>query len=671
MAPSSRLFLFVLLCTACGPGLVSSDPPESDLTEFESSLSSTLVAAADTELTNVTGTPNGDASLFRNVSEAVADDDTSFVKMKTGATAAAHGMAWSGGGAGLVTQVRATWRARRGWGEGTAQLELYDGATLLTTGTEQPLTDTWTDFTDTFSGLQVASTAQLRTRMVFRSGAGGGMRYTRLSLAAVTRIWVWDMSGIWGGGFAQVVAADPFNAGFATLGGDSWGVYKTRDRGNSWRPATRNNPGTDGDFFFVAVAYSRKFPGTVYGLTGRFTAASGGFWAITGDVNELRSRAVNGAEPSLARQDRPRPTGNRLLVDFDAASGTEYLYVGAGEGRGVQRSIDGGRTWQPLGVTNHVITGMALDPTDATRLLVGTRDGAFRLDDVRGRARQVALTSGVPPRIEELAVVGGTVFAAANTSGIYKVTNHGTTWVKKGQGVIPAASQWATVGGAGATVYVGCADPVDGKSIFKSIDGGETWFPVTNDPTKVSLQVWGSTQDFWLGAALSRTMINGNSYEAGQIAVDLFNPDIVYVAGRSGAWKSEDGGNTWRPAMRGLGGTMHTNIAAGPGGSVASVVEDWNFVESNDYAYSVQIGPRRSYGPITLDLNKNGHRYQVVSTAQPLDFLVDGVSVADDYFRTACIRPTDIDVSDSGDVIYVAQFGGGVLVGHRVPWPVK
>lgn len=47
------------------------------------------------------------------------------------------------------------------------------------------------------------------------------------------------------------------------------------------------------------------------------------------------------------------------------------------------------------------------------------------------------------------------------------------------------------------------------------------------------------------------------------------------------------------------------------------------------------------------------------------DFTLDGVSIADDYFRGACVKATDIDVSDDGRYIYIAQFGGGVLVGHH------
>jgi len=53
----------------------------------------------------------------------------------------------------------------------------------------------------------------------------------------------------------------------------------------------------------------------------------------------------------------------------------------------------------------------------------------------------------------------------------------------------------------------------------------------------------------------------------------------------------------------------------------------------------------------------------------PRDITVDGTSVADDLYRAAAIRPTDLDVSADGNTIYVALEGGGVLVGHRASAP--
>ena len=51
--------------------------------------------------------------------------------------------------------------------------------------------------------------------------------------------------------------------------------------------------------------------------------------------------------------------------------------------------------------------------------------------------------------------------------------------------------------------------------------------------------------------------------------------------------------------------------------------------------------------------------------SNPRQMLVNGIDVATDYFRSACITPTDLAVS-SDRRIYVGLYGGGVLVGRRV-----
>jgi hypothetical protein len=267
-----------------------------------------------------------------------------------------------------------------------------------------------------------------------------------------------------------------------------------------------------------------------------------------------------------------------------------------------------------------------------------------------------------------MATIGTNVYAAAYTSGVYKLSNGGSTWTRVSVSGMTTSMQWAAIGGAGNTVYAGGANNETGKSMAKSTDGGATWTWVPGDQSKVGTVPWGTGDPWWLATAFPRVKLGcydgGCTYESASIAVDQFNPNIVYSAGRSGVWKSEDGGASWRPAVNHLAGTMHTNLVVGSGGAVDVDDVDWNRITTGDHFDTVaQSATSVNYGPATLSLSQGGHTYTVNLTV-PRTITMDGQDITDEYFRAAVIRPRDIGVSSDGQYIYIAQFGGGVVVGH-------
>ena len=73
-----------------------------------------------------------------------------------------------------------------------------------------------------------------------------------------------------------------------------------------------------------------------------------------------------------------------------------------------------------------------------------------------------------------------------------------------------------------------------------------------------------------------------------------------------------------------LGGTMHTNIGAQSGGNVGTECLDWVGTHSSDHYFTItQSSTPGTLGSVTLDLTKNGHRYQIIMSV-PRDFLLDG-----------------------------------------------
>ncbi|MEM6794435.1 MAG: glycosyl hydrolase [Acidobacteriota bacterium] len=148
-----------------------------------------------------------------------------------------------------------------------------------------------------------------------------------------------------------------------------------------------------------------------------------------------------------------------------------------------------------------------------------------------------AVTSG---RISDLAVDPrdeDTIYVAVASGGIFKTTNHGTTWkpIFDGQTSYSIGSitldpnnpsvVWVGTGENNSQRSVGYGD-----GVYKSLDGGSSW----------------------------RHMGLEESEHIGMIAVDPRDSDVVYVASQGPLWsaggdrglfKTTDGGETWTPIL--------------------------------------------------------------------------------------------------------------------------
>jgi len=198
---------------------------------------------------------------------------------------------------------------------------------------------------------------------------------------------------------------------------------------------------------------------------------------------------------------------------------------------GVFRSEDGGSTWHPV---NEGITTRAGPSGDAIPIFCLTID----------------------PHDPDIVWAG-----TQNLRGIFKSTDGGFTWTEKVNGVVeyegitfrgftvdPRSSDVVYAAAElGSWVWAGTEMPGrefdrTGGVVYKTIDGGETWFEV------------------WRGDNLAR-----------YVWTDPTNPDVVYVStgifdreaadsmpesrtpGGVGVVKSVDGGGTWTEVNEGLG----------------------------------------------------------------------------------------------------------------------
>lgn len=329
--------------------------------------------------------------------------------------------------------------------------------------------------------------------------------------------WNFFQSEITGGGLAMTIAVSP-DPGHAAVGGDSWGLYTTNNSGKQWWPAMRNSgqrdghmTGDNGTFYYSGLAYSKDPSQThvVYGLLGRCGASGGGFIAVDGDtVRLLRQQDPTGAEPNCKRQHHPRPTGNRLVVDWD--SPTEYIYAAGGGGTGVWRSTNGGADWTNIArlPPDTVITGMALLPDDPDSLAVVTQSSTiFVLSKIRSATTHGAsVRSKTLPnnlQFEEVANLGGTLFAAARRDGVY-TSQDGLIWSPKATG-ISSGVDIVTVGGSpdGARIYAGCIRPDSpNQCIYRTKNMGGQWTALS--PPSGPVSEWGSNQTWWHSRSTGR-----------------------------------------------------------------------------------------------------------------------------------------------------------------------
>ena len=332
----------------------------------------------------------------------------------------------------------------------------------------------------------------------------------------------WRMIGPLRGGRTRAVSGVPSQPNVFFVGAVDGGVWKTDDAGRTWHPLFDGQP-----------------------------------------TQSIGAIAVSPAQPNI-------------------------IYVGSGEGlhrpdlsvgNGIYRSLDGGRSWSHLGLSDaQQIADLALDPRDPRRLFAAvlghpygpsTERGIYRSLDAGLSWQRVlyrdADTSGsavaIDPQHPEV------VYAAlwqtrlgpwedkneyqGTGGGLFKSTDGGTTWRALTAGlpadlsqtniaIAPSAPRrlYAAVGTSAPGEYSSAA----GLGVFRSDDAGESWVRITSDP-RPALRIGGG--------------------DLPVIRVDPTNPDVLYSTSVV-TMKSSDGGRSWVPLRGAPGGDDYQNLWINP-----------------------------------------------------------------------------------------------------------
>jgi hypothetical protein len=543
--------------------------------------------------------------------------------------------------------------------------------------------------------------------------------------------YAWKKAGDYGGGFGNSCVLDPRQAGGGAVFGDVWGVYGSvvdgvwQGRMKGLSGGVKTSGGTPNIYGRCVQAASAKYPGRFYVGSGNLQQGlGGGFFGYIGSsvstAMHTSTATQYGYGTSLGTgmgAFRPRSTGQLIVVDYDGS--TEYIYTcfsrsGASV---VARSTNGGDTWTELWtgtIRGGAFSGMELidlnsdgtkdailfstwrdNTTDKTtktgsvvRLLVG--NGAT-IRTATGTGQITASTVGAAPAVVEdirdvsAAQDGSLIWAACGPYGVYTINrSNGTAWTRQdgtkfnnlwcssidGNG---SSNVWLALAQAGNSTEpaANCVYKWNG-SVWTSMTSGTITYGTSGGKT---LSVpWGVTEDWWLlNKASNRVFqlyIGGPKIDLQQISVSRQNPNVVLVCGGGGAHMTQDGAVSWRPAAVGLNGSEWDGVDATSATNMQASGGDWDgYLSTNHGKSGRELSPPPAISgkgqPNRTD--GSGNTYAFSNPANPV-ITKNGTDITDDYFKSMLIQFEGWDVSTDG-YVYIAQFGGGVIVGDPTGTP--
>lgn len=297
------------------------------------------------------------------------------------------------------------------------------------------------------------------------------------------------------------------------------GVFKSLDRGETWSEVSAGSE-----------LYPTMFDVVTTGSADTLAAATsrGAFWSNDGGATWSPSTGLVGGEHGMVLGLAHLPGTSKLLA--------------ATYGGGVWTSVDAGHSWTETstGLGRQEIFDVIFSPTEFNTAYAAT-EGVYRSVDggdwspvgsLGDWVRALDAAGGPPPD----------VFAGANVSGVH--------WLPGG------SSSWLPINTGLTEQRIRALKAVAPDKLFAGTNGGSAWeytFGARSsglaDP-QAPAAVEGT--NYWTkrGPYLTEPTAPGVI----QIAIHPDNADIIYAGTDQGVYRSEDGGETWVPKNKNLGG---------------------------------------------------------------------------------------------------------------------
>jgi len=195
--------------------------------------------------------------------------------------------------------------------------------------------------------------------------------------------------------------------------------------------------------------------------------------------------------------------------------------------------------WTLIGPDGGNVRSLAYDPSDPNRIILGTSAGQLFLSQDAGKSWAPLAHLGLGDDL----VIDHVTFDPTNTKTIYaagwglyhddegdvfRSDDGGTTW-KQLEGAHGKSIRALAMAPSDHNVLV--IGTLDG--VYRSMDAGATWQRMTPENPEVTANY-----------SIMRNFVS--------VAIDPQNPNVVYAGTRHLAWKTSDGGQTWRSIHDGM-----------------------------------------------------------------------------------------------------------------------
>ena len=222
------------------------------------------------------------------------------------------------------------------------------------------------------------------------------------------------------------------------------------------------------------------------------------------------------------------------------------VYAGT-KGDAVYKSHDGGQRWVSMRVglddatITSVVNQFVFDPTDSQHIFIATTMGVF---ETKNGGEQWSKRMEGMKEVLMVVTIGmdptrPAVLYAGTSGGVYKSVDGAGHWEKVNNGLVPPGMVKTSRALNVTSIHV---DPYEPDTVYAATLAG---FYKTTDGAKSWARVAESLADQMLmGMVLDRT-----------------KRGVIYLAGRDGVHRSEDGGVTWNTLNNGFSTTNIRSIA--------------------------------------------------------------------------------------------------------------